>query len=203
VSTPGQAAQPQAVGLKKKGICIMVNLLYLFIALISLKILLNTWKYFSCQYYLSQYMKYIGNKSNWKIVEHSLNIKGLFNSAGISDSFLPHAEPVGDMHMTSYSVSVIDNITTVNPRIVDIILQMFHQAIGVYRTRIFESINPFYWVEVIITLPKVLFHYLGVPPEKIIVKIFQVIYWVLGAIIAFTLAVFPSDIYLLIKSIVK
>ena len=61
--------------------------------------------------------------------------------------------------------------------IVRITLGMFHRAIGVYRSRMIETINPLYWIETIIFLPRQILNYLGVTPESVIIKIAQLIYW--------------------------
>jgi hypothetical protein len=56
-------------------------------------------------------------------------------------------------------------------------LGMFHQAIGVYRSRAFQAFNPLFWVEVFLNLPKHVLGYLGVKPDNLATRILNVIYW--------------------------
>ena len=72
----------------------------------------------------------------------------------------------------------------------------FKNAIGVFKGRIFESINPKYWIDCVLFLPKNLLMYLNVSAESIFIKIFQLIYWLFGII----LTLFSNDIANLIKS---
>ena len=51
---------------------------------------------------------------------------------------------------------------------------VFQKTIGVYKLRIFECINPFYWL----FLPKYIFKYLGYEPSKIVVSLSTFLYWV-------------------------
>lgn len=53
---------------------------------------------------------------------------------------------------------------------------VFQKTIGVYKLRIFECINPFYWL----FLPKYIFKYLGYEPSKIVVSLSTFLYWIVS-----------------------
>jgi hypothetical protein len=180
----------------------MLNLLFLVFVAIIIKILLNLWKYIRCRDYLNKYFKYL-KKPKYDFIENKLLIVELLRSAGVNDSSFPNAEALGMGQVVTYSASVLDNLSSRETRIVETVIDMFHQAIGVYRSRIIESVNPLYWIEFAINLPKNIFRYLGISPENTIVKLFQLIYWIIGIVLAFIVAVFPSEINLFIKSLMK
>lgn len=105
------------------------------------------------------------------------SIVNLFKRAGVKDSYIPTVNAVGYGQIASFNASIFANFPNLFKDHVSITLNMFDEAIGVYRSRIFETFNPFFWVECIIFLPKNILQYLGIDSEKVIVKIFQVIWW--------------------------
>lgn len=68
---------------------------------------------------------------------------------------------------------------------------VFQKTIGVYKLRIFECVNPFYWL----FLPKYIFKYLGYEPSKVIVSLSTLIYWVLSTVAAIILETVLLDRY--------
>lgn len=66
---------------------------------------------------------------------------------------------------------------------------MFYEAEGVYRQRMFDSLNPVYWIELIIYAPKKLLTYLGFDETKILFKTCNIlltfIWWSIMSIIIF------------------
>lgn len=75
----------------------------------------------------------------------------------------------------------------------------FHEAIGVYKSRLLETFSPIYWIEFAINLPKKILEYLGIAPESIVIKIFQLIYWIVGAVLGFLYALYKPEIQTLVK----
>jgi len=73
---------------------------------------------------------------NWQLVEKRSKVKSLLESAKISDRILPHIEPVGYGKLLSARISVLDNFPSNRRNIVEITVVMFHDAIGIYKSRI-------------------------------------------------------------------
>jgi len=122
---------------------------------------------------LEEYKKYI-DEPNFKFLEIKSRIQKILTNAGIDEILLPAAQPVGYGKLVT-----------------------FHEAIGVYHDRMIASINPINWIKVIIFLPKHALSYIGVTPDKVITKIFQIIYW----IIMFVITIFEMEIIQRIKDI--
>ena len=130
----------------------------------------------------SAYLEYI-EKRNPEFVENKHRILELFNKAGIQDKILPTSTFVG-MGIKNYKYSVHDNLEMVSEDTKRVVNYSFREAIGVFRSRIKNAINPLYWIEFIFFLPKVVLNYLGVSAESIIVKFAQIIYWLAGVLFA-------------------
>lgn len=176
----------------------MLNLLYGFLAIIAVKFVINFANYIQCKRYLARYKQYI-NEPDWKFVEHKSRIVKLLKDAGVSDSTVPYVEPVGFGYIRRASVSVQKNITATRGDVVGSSTAMLHEAIGVYRSRMLETFNPLYWIEFLIHLPKQTLGYLGISPESTVVKIAQLLYWIISAILVFLFGLFRPEIENLIK----
>lgn len=137
---------------------------------------MNLSRYIQCKRLLAVYERYI-KEPKWTFVENQLQVINLFKGAGVEDSTVTHVEEIGYGNLQSSRPSVFKNMPVRREDIVRITLGMFHRAIGVYRSRMIETINPLYWIETIIFLPRQILNYLGVTPESVIIKIAQLIYW--------------------------
>jgi hypothetical protein len=64
---------------------------------------------------------------------------------------------------------------------------LFLEAIGVYKKRVNNSINPLYWLEVIFFFPEKIINYFGLNNGSqtiiIVSKTFNAIYWTVGIVI--------------------
>jgi hypothetical protein len=152
--------------------------LWLFLITVIVKFILNLSRYLKCKEYLSKYKKYLKDPK-WEFAQHQPSIVSLFKMAGIEDSSILVIEPVpGNVMKTQTSLFL--NIITRRPDIIDTVRLNFQRAIGTYRSRMFEALNPLYWLETIIYLPQRVFSYLGVSPESTITKIVQLSYWLIS-----------------------
>ena len=158
-----------------------LNLLVFFLVILALRFLINLSKYLQCKRYFEDYKRYIEG-GGWKIVEHSLQIVKLFEDAGVEDATVTHVEEIGYGNLQSSRPSVFRNISIKRQDIASHVVTMFHQAIGVYRSRMIETINPLFWIETIIFLPRQFMKYLGVSSESLATKILQAIYWTFGVL---------------------
>jgi len=156
--------------------------LYLFLVIIFIKVILNLNNYYQIKKYYDKYINYIKD-NNWKFNEYQKKIIQLFEDADVEDSFVPVVEPVGYGHVTTATVSLFKNLNITTEDIVGLSQKAFHHAIGVYRQRMIDAINPLYWLKTILYLPKITFGYLGVKENNSVIKLFQIIYWLCSIII--------------------
>lgn len=121
--------------------------------------------------------------------------------AGVSDKKIPYSQPLGYGYIVSGKTSVLENITNSRQDIVSASYELLLEAKGNYWSRFINSINPFYWLRIIFFIPKYLLSYLGVPTDSIIIKILQILYWLIGIIFTFLISVYPNEIQDFINSI--
>ena len=120
---------------------------------------------------------------NWKFMEHKPQIIKLFEHAGITNSLIHVVEPAGYGQLTSANISLFGNINNTREDIVGLTRKAFYEAIGIYRSRIFEAASPLYWVSFIIYFPKKSLKFIGVKGNNTIINIIQIIYWIVSVII--------------------
>jgi hypothetical protein len=148
----------------------------IFVAIMLLRFSLNMYKLHRVRLLKKKYEEYLLHES-WEMAENTPEIEQLFKDAGVSDSAVSHQEFLGYGQFANRSVRVFDNMLNNRSDIVALTTKAFHEAIGVYRKRAWETLNPFYWIEFIFKLPQHLLGFFGVLPENIAVKILLVIYW--------------------------
>lgn len=82
-----------------------------------------------------------------------------------------------------HSLSGWDNINSNRLDVIGHIKKLFEEAIGVFRFRMKQSFSPFFWIEFILTIPKLILSYLNIQAPDTLVKVIQIIYWVLMVLI--------------------
>lgn len=179
----------------------MLNTAYAFAIIIAIKIILNLWKFLSVKRYLKLYKSYVEEPRN-SFAQHKSQIIRLFQAASIEEPHVSHIEHEGYGHLTSGTVSTFANLMNTDYSVVSFNVFAFNQAIGVFRTRMFESLNPLFWIEAIIMLPKHILSYLGASPESLIIKISQILFWLISTLIGAYWALFPDELRKLIDRVI-
>ncbi|KEI75922.1 hypothetical protein [Clostridium botulinum] len=171
-----------------------IKILIAFIFLFLYKLVSNISYFFRIKHLYEGYSSYIkGENSNF--TTNKKEIINLFKKAGIKDSYIPASAPLGFNQIATYKASIFTNILTLTNETIFAVSGMFNEAIGIFRYKIFETFNPLYWIDLIIFLPKNMFEYLGVGSEKVLVKIFQIIWWIVSPLAI----LFREDTLVLIK----
>jgi len=169
------------------GLIFLALVLYFFFNNLILKL--------RTKHLLKEYKKYI-DEPNFKFLEIKPRIQRILTNAGIDEILLPAAQPIGYGKLATYNFSALQNLEARRQDVAIMVVSAFHEAIGVYNDRMIDSINPINWIKVIIFLPKHALTYIGVPPEKVIIKIFQIIYWIIG----FVITIFETEIIQIVKN---
>lgn len=140
------------------------------------------------------YLDYL-RTDDFTFQQYKEEILTLFKEAGLKDFFVFHQEFLGFGNFANVQLPGFANLTNRREDIVANILRCFNEAIGVFRKRYKDAFNPVFWIEFIIKLPQYFFEFFGVIPEKVIVKVFLVIYWLIA--LAFGLKSFNIIDYLI------
>lgn len=132
-------------------------------------------------------------KLNTKAKIHKNEILNYIKNAGVEDTHIGVAEPIGYGKVASSTVSIFSNILSTRADIAYSVRESLLEAKGNYWSRFINSINPFYWLKIILYIPKSIFSYLGLNTDSILIKIFQLIYWLIGIVCTFIITVFPEE----------
>lgn len=152
---------------------------YLLIALgfLLFNFLLNFYRLSRVSKIKTLYTSWLMDGEDDEFLEHTQELISLFKKANLSDAEIASTIPTGYMQLASASVSVFRNMISRDSRIVYSIFNMFPQAIGVYKHRIFNSFNPLSWIEFVVFFPRHIASYLNLKTESVITKLFQLIWW--------------------------
>lgn len=149
--------------------------------IIVLRFILYHYKFVQAKRYFSQYQDYLSNPT-FEFSQLKPQIISLFNEAGLIDFSIQRLEPVGFGKLKSLNASGYENITSTDEDVVINTTRRFNECMGIFRFRRNQSINPFFWIELIFKLPQYIYQFLGVVPENIIVKISLLIYWLIAIV---------------------
>lgn len=159
----------------------MKNYIIAFVSVLAYKFISNIIYYFKILHFRQLYYDYLNRKSN-NISIYKRTIINLFKKAGIKDAFIPMAQPMGYGQIANFKSSIFTNFPNLLQPHVSGTLSMFDEAIGIYKSRIFEAFSPLYWIDCIIFLPRNIFQYIGFDSEKMFIKIFQIIWWIFAPV---------------------
>lgn len=137
-----------------------------------------------------------------KAMTNKNKIRNYIKNAGVKDKHIAVVQELGYGQLASSKISVLDNILNRREDIAQIAMESLLEAKGNYWSRFVNSINPLYWLKIILFIPKHTLSYLGVDQDKIIVKIFQLLYWFIGAVCTVVLAIFPEEIKNFLQSFI-
>lgn len=168
-------------------------------AAFAYKLLTNVCNYYRISYYKELYMQSFSKDSQVNILEYKSAILQLFKAAGVSDSLVSYVEPAGYGMLTTGNASAFQNISSNRSDVVSAIMRSFYEAHGTFQRRIMEAFSPLYWINCILFLPKSLFCYLGIKDDSLLIKVFQLLYWIASPV----LLIFREDIYQYLSSLIS
>tara|TARA_R110000868_G_scaffold164439_1_gene397076 strand:+ start:539 stop:1123 length:585 start_codon:yes stop_codon:yes gene_type:complete len=180
----------------------LVYFALIFIACVIYKIARNTWFFIKLKNYQEKYNEYTAHNSRddekWdslyqKVLEDKAKIIEILKELGLKDFIIQVTTPTGYNHVEHKSIRILENlqyISYVNDTNIPVtIKQYIIEAKGIAKNRIFESLNPLYWVDLLIFLPRSIAKYIGIPlankTYNHIIKIFNIIYWIAMVLLPF------------------
>lgn len=166
-----------------------------FLLILAYKLISNVINLIKIKYYKFLYDDFIENNSD-DIFQHRNHVVELFKKANIPNLSYPITQYTGCNMVSNGHTSIFTTFPTKDVRFLQPTEIAFKDAIGIFRGRIFECFNPVYWIECILFLPKNVLKYLNVSVESILIKLCQLLYWLIGLIVT----LFSTEISNFIKS---
>lgn len=171
----------------------MGKFIILFALIVVYKALLNLTRLKELQHYEKEFIAFLSDEPS-KIDEHKMQTIALLKKAGIPDSQMPVTQPVGFGHIASFNASVYHNFPMAERTIAEPALLMFKNAIGVYKSRMIEAINPLYWIDLIVFLPKNLLAYIGLDMDNASSKLLNVFLSLIWWLFCTFVTMFQSEV---------
>ena len=141
-----------------------------------------------------------GDKKFDKIYEYKAFLKEVIKITGVRDDYyVPNIKQVGYGKIQSSNVIVIENFPHIYSDMANGTLRIFSEMRGVLKERIFGTINPIYWLNIIIFLPQKIVKYLGLKETSILAKILNLLWWIIGIPITLLQDSFSDKLKVLIE----
>lgn len=161
---------------------LLLKLLIILGILLILRFIVCLNRLIQIKRYHKSYQDYLKNPT-FSFSEKKPQIINLFKNAEVTNFVIPRLEPAGFGQIAQMKLDGFENLTLIDNEIVTIVESKFHEAIGVFRHRLLQTINPIFWIEFVFKLPEYMFEYFGFKSDNALVKIVQVIYWIIGILI--------------------
>jgi len=176
-----------------------MRLVYILIFILAIRFILNLSRYIRAKKYYEQYLSWLAVKRTSKLVESRAQVVRLLKDAGVADNYVGFAQPLGLMQVQTGNASVFDNFPSAQEDMATLANTMLLQAVGTYRTRMFETFDPLRWIEWAINLPRYALEYLGVSPDRAVIKLAQILWWIGGTIVSLAYALYKPELESVIK----
>lgn len=181
-----------------------MKIIALFGILIIIKVMMNKYSLTRLYKLEEKYKLFISkivgcdteNKFDSSIYEMQPELVQLLKKSGITRPTVTTAIPIGYNHIRTGNVDVWDNMFVNRVDVAQLMIASIERARGVFKLRLKQTINPFYYVEGIIFLPQTILKYLGVVNINFGIKLLNLIYWILSIIYA----VYSSTINAIIQN---
>lgn len=165
-----------------------MDLLFLLLIAIAYKFFRNLSYYLRVKTLHGYFIEFTEHKRT-NMNMYRQEVISLFKKANVKDVITPVSEPIGYGQIMNASVSVFSMFPSLRPVFLSEALNMFEDAEGAFRKNMIDSIDPLYWIDFIIFLPKELLAYLGLKPEATTYKLCNVLltsaWWISGTFIIF------------------
>jgi hypothetical protein len=175
------------------------------LSIVGYKVLLNFIALIKIKKFHSTYVNYIEKIKNpeWtkireKILQNKTDIIQILTKCSLKDFGVFTTTPTGYGHVEHKQVSILQNLQYIGqigevniPSTIDIYLI---QAKGILKKRMIEALSPLYWINTLIFLPQNIITYLGFSPDnkktESIMKVINVIYWIVAILIPVLMQLF-------------
>jgi hypothetical protein len=176
-----------------------MRVLYVLIAILAIRFILNLSKYIRTKKYHNLYLVWlVSTNPTPKLHEARAQVVALLKDAGVSDRQVGAVQPVGYGH-AQVGASVMENFPNGREDIATHTNAMFMEATGTYRSRLWQTFNPLFWIEFLIHLPRYTLRYLGVSADGVVIKFAQILGWIVCGVVGFSYALYEPELESMIR----
>lgn len=131
----------------------------------------------------SNYMKKPSDAAAEVLLDGKVRMKNLLMESAVSKAQVTRVEPIGYGLIKTSHTDVVDNFMMKDQEIVTTFLQLSHEALGYFRWKRNETVNPIFWIDFVVRLPKYLIEYFNPDASSgPFYKLLQLGYWILSVV---------------------
>lgn len=175
----------------------MKYLVICFACIFVYRLATNISAFIRISYYDKEYTMYLSHPER-DFTKNTTAVVHLFKKSGMTDLRIPYVQPMGYGQILQGHTSFFSNIDNRREDVVANMIKCFSEAKGTFKYRILENFSPLFWIERVLFLPRTILEYLGVDGNSLIVKLFQLLYWIITPFLIF----FRGNIYQHIISLI-
>lgn len=151
---------------------------FMFLIIVFLKFLLNLLRL------IGTHICYHSFKKQPKNIDALIPfVESLFNNAKTNEIAIVQSRKIDIQQKASYFLSDKDFRIHLHT--------IFNRTIGVYRFRLFQCFNPFYWI----FLPKYVLESLNINAPQIIIFLSNIVFWLISAFCGYVIEIYFSAHY--------
>jgi hypothetical protein len=136
-------------------------------------------KHHSINAIFKEYILYIAKKDN-SFIEMKNSAISLLKEAGLKNFSFPYISYPTPYHFQKNDLDGFENLQYGEEKFVGTVNLKFLEAIGIFKARMKQSYNPFYWLEFILKLSEKTMFYLSPSINESFVKVIQIFYWLVS-----------------------
>lgn len=158
----------------------LVSCILIFLGIICIVLLTNLYKWYRTNKICILYVEWLA-KSEVTFNIHHYKSELLSLVAVVPPKRIAYSQLLGYGQIANGQAYLMDQFPSRREDYAPAILQTIEEAIGYYKFQVRQCINPIYWIEFFVWLPKRLTTFLGLNSElkamKLVNLFFQLIYW--------------------------
>ena len=142
----------------------LVSCILIFLGIICIVLLTNLYKWYRTNKIYNLYVEWL-NKSEvtFNIQHYKSEVLSLV--AVVPPKMIAYSQLLGYGQIATGQAYVMDQFPSIRDDFSSAILQTMEEAIGYYKFQVRQCINPIYWIESFVWLPKRLTTFLGLNSE--------------------------------------
>lgn len=158
----------------------LVSCILIFLGIICIVLSTNLYKWYRTNKICNLYVEWLA-KSEVPFNIHHYKSEVLSLVAVIPPKRIAYSQLLGYGQIANGQAYLMDQFPSRREDYAPAIVQTMEEAIGYYKFQVRQCINPIYWIESFVWLPKRLTTFLGLNSElkaiKLVNLFFQLIYW--------------------------
>lgn len=174
----------------------------LWLLLIPLFVLIDSaYSYHKLNKIYDAYYLWLTDHSSAGAARERSMLKKLIAHAGVSNPSIPTVEPLGWGRLASFNIDILENFPSNREDIAKLTCRAIQDALGVYKNRMWASVNPLSWIQFLVFLPRSIIGYLGMNTDTVLSKFLQLVWWIICSAFALAKMVYADKINQILNAI--